>query len=553
MPLRLDSSAAASPASEPHATTSGTRRAVGFGNYRLFARLGSGGMADVYLAIAHGAMDVNRLVVVKRLREEHANDTTTRAMFLDEARLAARLNHPNVIQTFEAGSENGSYFLAMEYVDGQPLSRVLTALKREGKLLEPRQAARICSDFLNGLHYAHELKDFDGTPLGIVHRDVSPQNVMVSCDGVVKLVDFGIAKAAGTPQTEHGVFKGKVAFMAPEQVRAENVDRRADLFAAGIILWEAVTGKHLMAESTPAATLYNLLQKEIPRASEVNPDVPPALDAIIARALQREVRDRYQTAKEMRDELEAFVVSAGGVQNETLGNLVTTLFADTREKVQAQIRAQLTTLTLGRPTPHDFDGSSIRNMPAADATRSGFGSAGASDRSLVARLVALDDGFREGSSKASILRVVTASGQAPAPTRRAAVVAWFFVPLLALGAASYALLQTRRVPAPPPVTVVAPATATTTATPTATTAATPTATPTAAETATATATATQTASAQRTATPRWVAPWRPTAPATTATTAATTAAEPPAAPAQAAPAKTAAEPTPTGRTFRRDL
>ncbi|HVH41967.1 MAG TPA: serine/threonine-protein kinase, partial [Labilithrix sp.] len=224
---------------------SGTRRAVGFGKYRLFARLGSGGMADVYLAVAHGAMNVNRLVVVKRLRDEHTNESNSREMFLNEARLAARLNHPNVIQTFEAGSEAGSFFLAMEYVDGQPLSRVLTSLKRQGEVLEPRLAARVCSDALNGLHYAHELTDFDGSALEIVHRDVSPQNIMLTYEGTVKLVDFGIAKAAGSSQTAHGVFKGKVAFMAPEQVRGENVDRRADLFAAGIVLWEAVTGKHL--------------------------------------------------------------------------------------------------------------------------------------------------------------------------------------------------------------------------------------------------------------------------------------------------------------------
>ena len=187
-------------------TSSGTRRAVGFGRYRLFARLGSGGMADVYLAVAHGAMNVNRLVVIKRLRDEHANDEATREMFVNEARLAARLNHPNVIQTHEAGTENGTWFLAMEYVDGQPMSRLLNKMKREGKKLDPRIAARIVSDALNGLHYAHELCDFDETPLEIVHRDVSPQNLMITYEGAVKLVDFGIAKAVGTTQTAHGVF-----------------------------------------------------------------------------------------------------------------------------------------------------------------------------------------------------------------------------------------------------------------------------------------------------------------------------------------------------------
>lgn len=434
-------------------TASGTRRAVGFGKYRLFARLGSGGMADVYLAVAQGAMNVNRLVVIKRLRDEHANDPGSREMFLNEARLAARLNHPNVIQTFEAGSEAGSFFLAMEYVDGQPLSRVLTAFKREGKVLEPRIAARICSDALNGLHYAHELKDFDGTPLEIVHRDVSPQNVMLTYEGAVKLVDFGIAKAVGTAQTAHGIFKGKVAFMAPEQVRAENVDRRADLFAMGIVLWESVTGRHLMAESTPAATLYNLMTKEIPRASTVNAEVPAALDDIIERALRRTVADRYQTAKEMRDDLEAFVTSAGGVASEELGELTKTLFAETREKVQAQIKAQLATLSFGRTT---LAGTKTTQELTLSQTQV---------RQMTHNLVALDDGFVEGSSKASVFRVVTTQGEVPLSTRRMALVAWFCIPLLALAASGLALMRSQRAPAeeanvasapPPPVTVLAP-------------------------------------------------------------------------------------------------
>src|SRR4029079_1525018 len=157
-------------------------------------------------------------------------------------------------------------YLAMEYIDGQPLSRVLKALTRANRRMDPKIAARICADALQGLHDAHELTDFDDSALDIVHRDVIPQNIMLTYDGVVKIVDFGIAKAAGTMQTELGVFKGKVGFMAPEQLIGGPVDRRVDVFAAGIVLWEAVTGQHLMADETPAKTLYNLMNKEIPRA-----------------------------------------------------------------------------------------------------------------------------------------------------------------------------------------------------------------------------------------------------------------------------------------------
>jgi serine/threonine protein kinase len=539
-PISLES--ARPPASGPGQTISGTRRAVGFGKYRLFARLGSGGMADVYLAVAQGPMNVNRLLVIKRLREEHINDATTRSMFLAEARLAARLNHPNVIQTFEAGNENGSFFLAMEYVDGQPLSRVLTTLKRQNRILEPRLAARICSDALNGLHYAHELTDFDGSALEIVHRDVSPQNVMLTYEGMVKIVDFGIAKAAGSAQTAHGVFKGKVAFMAPEQVRAEDVDRRADLFAAGIILWESVTGKYLMAESTPAATLYNLMTKAIPRASEVNPNVPKELDDIIDRALRRDVTERYQTAKEMRDDLEAFVVAAGGVRHEELGDLAKSLFADIRGKVEEQIRTQLATLSLARSA------ESLR-LPSHDASETQI-------RSMTTGLVALDDGYVEASSKASVYRVLTAH-QAPVPsTRRLALVAWFFIPLLALAITSIVVLRGQRAPAHEPAAAIAPSapTPTATATTTASVVSVPSAAIPSAEPPPSTAPR-PTAAPPPPSPPRqsWVAPAapRPTPPPATAQAPAVPTESVKAPSSAAAPPKTS-EPA-QGRTFRRDL
>jgi len=528
------------------------RRAVGLGKYRLFARLGSGGMADVYLAVARGAMNVNRLVVIKRLRDEHTSDPGTREMFLNEARLAARLNHPNVIQTFEAGSEAGSFFLAMEYVEGQPLSRVLTAFKRQGKILEPRIAARICSDALSGLHYAHELCDFDGTRLEIVHRDVSPQNVMLTYEGAVKLVDFGIAKAAGSAETEHGVFKGKVAFMAPEQVRAENVDRRADLFAMGIVLWESVTGRPLMAESTPAATLYNLMTKQIPRASSVNPAVPAALDEIIERALRRDVDERYQTAKEMREDLEAFITSVRGVTSDEIGQLTKTLFAETREKVQAQIKAQLAMLSFGRITLAGTQGAAELAPAALSQTQI---------RHMTNGLVALDDGFVESSSKASAFRVVTMMGEVPVSTRRMALVAWFCIPLLALAASGLALVRSQQAPAPdataaaarpPPTTVLERLPTPTTAASAAATAPPPaTATATATEAATAAATEAATATAQAVSGP--AVPWSP--PPRQAwsrpSTQASTRADPAKGPAAASPAEP--RESTQGRTFRREL
>jgi len=543
--------------------TAGARRVLSFGKYRLFARLGTGGMADVYLSVAQGAMNVNRLVVIKRLRDEQASDPSAREMFLNEARLAARLNHPNVIQTFEAGNEGGSYFLAMEYVDGQPMSRVLTKLKKEGKTLEPRIAARIVSDALNGLHYAHELCDFDGTHLQIVHRDVSPQNVMLTYEGVVKLVDFGIAKAVGTAQTAHGVFKGKVAFMAPEQVLGDQVDRRADVFAAGIVLWESVVGKPLMAEDTPAKTLYNLMNKAIPRASELNPSVPEGLSDVIAKSLERDVTKRYQTAKEMRDALEAFITSAGGVTHEEVGDLTKKLFADTREKVTAQIKVQLATLSLRNSEPGLSDSS-----PDFSLTQI---------RPTVPMLIDLGENGVETTSlsNAGLFRVVTSGGSvqtsstpAPAPastTKRVAMVAWVGITLLALGASGLALFRSQKAPPAPAATTAiqaaAPAQpaaaqpATATATATAENQAAATTTTTAAD-AKAPTTATATAAAAQ---PRqntsYVAPSRPVAAATPAAphTAAAQSEPKTAEPKAAAPSAAKTQDPPQGRTFRRDL
>ena len=186
-----------------------------FGKYQLFASLGRGGMADVFLAVARGQMGFNKLAVVKRLRQVLAEEPAFRTMFLDEARLAARLGHPNIVHTYEVGEQNGVYFIAMEYLEGQSLNKVLKEALRRQEALEPEVGARIIADALGGLSYAHTLGDYDGRPLEIIHRDVSPHNIFVTYDGHTKLVDFGIAKAAlSSTETEVGVLKGKVAYMS---------------------------------------------------------------------------------------------------------------------------------------------------------------------------------------------------------------------------------------------------------------------------------------------------------------------------------------------------
>jgi serine/threonine protein kinase len=322
-------------------------RGATLGKYQLLAVLGRGGMADVFLALSRGPMGFNKLVVVKRLRSSLSDDRTFRNMFLDEARIAARLNHANVVQTHEVGEVDGSYFIAMEFLEGQSLNKIIRALSKRGDFLPPTMCARIVSDALAGLHYAHELKDFDGTPLSIIHRDVSPHNVFVTYDGSVKMVDFGIAKAAlSSVQTEVGVLKGKVAYMSPEQAAGGDIDARADVFAMGIVLWEFVAQKRLMTGDSAAATLHRLLTSPIPKVTSVRPDVPPELEGIIEKALEKDAKRRFGSALEMRDALEAFITHEGKtVRQEEIGRELATLFEGVREAVQKQIQIHMEGIT----------------------------------------------------------------------------------------------------------------------------------------------------------------------------------------------------------------
>ncbi len=319
----------------------GTRE---FGRYALLDRLGSGGMADVFLALANGPFDAKKLVVLKCPR---AFDHEYAGMFMDEARVAMRLNHPNVVQTYDVGVHDGSFFLAMEYLEGQPLHRIIAAMGREDRWLSHAQLARVMSDALAGLHYAHELCDYDGTPLQIVHRDVSPHNLFVTYEGHVKVVDFGIAKATlNVVSTAAGAVKGKLAYMAPEHAMSGIVDRRADLFAMGIVLWEVIARRRLITGVQSAERLNKLLTMEFPPLSVEAPDVHPLLEVVAMKALQRDPRDRYQTAGEMRDALEAYIGACGQpVRASDIGSTMGALFAGTREQMATKIRAYIKSTT----------------------------------------------------------------------------------------------------------------------------------------------------------------------------------------------------------------
>jgi serine/threonine-protein kinase len=323
-----------------------------FGKYQLFASLGRGGMADVFLSVARGQMGFNKLAVIKRLRQALAEEQSFRNMFLDEARLAARLSHPNIVHTYEVGEQNGVYFIAMEYLEGQSLNKVLKEALRRKEGIEPELSARIIADALGGLAYAHALADYDGRPLGIIHRDVSPHNIFVTYDGHTKVVDFGIAKAAlSSTETEVGVLKGKVAYMSPEQAMGGRIDQRADLFAMGIVLWEMLARQRLMTGESAANTLHKLMNEPIPRVSAAMPGIDPELEAIVGKALEKDPQYRWQSAMEMRDALEAWLRSnPRPARQEEVGRKMLHLFSSVREEVQRQVQRHMAGITAATTT-----------------------------------------------------------------------------------------------------------------------------------------------------------------------------------------------------------
>ncbi|XYI01747.1 protein kinase domain-containing protein [Sorangium sp. So ce1128] len=314
--------------------------ARGFGRYRLIAKLGQGGMAEVFLAAHRGPLGFEKLVVIKRLKPGIATEPDVNAMFLDEARLAARLNHPNVVQTYECGQIDDQYYIVMEYLEGHSLDRICR------KIDPSRHRAvylAILSDALAGLHYAHDLMDFNGQPLHVVHRDISPHNIFVTYDGQAKVVDFGIAKwATRDADTSTGVVKGKIRYMAPEQALATMVDRRADVFSMGLIFWELVVGERFWGDLSDVQILQRLTFGEIPQLRERWPAAPEALDRICSRALAMAPEDRYATAAQMREDVEAYLATMGRRPSSAeIGRLIGETFANRRAEVRSAISDQL--------------------------------------------------------------------------------------------------------------------------------------------------------------------------------------------------------------------
>jgi hypothetical protein len=295
-------------------------------------------MGTIHLAVAGGLADFHKLLVVKELRQDLSANQRFIEMFLDEAKLAARLNHPNVVQTLEAGREGDRYFLSMEFLDGQPFSAIWNGAGRFPQVPLPMRLKILC-DALTGLHYAHTLTEYDGTPLDIVHRDVSPQNIFVTYGGQVKVVDFGIAKAAvSSTLTAPGMFKGKFGYAAPEQVRGDAVDARTDVFAMGVILWETLTMRNFSSGVVERSAVAARLAGNEPRASQFRPLVDERLAAICDRALEVDPDARFESAEELRCALDEFLVQSGQrIEPAAIQQVLDHKFAAERRAIQGII------------------------------------------------------------------------------------------------------------------------------------------------------------------------------------------------------------------------
>jgi len=341
------------------------------GKYELLLPLGTGGTATVYLARTRGVAGFEREVALKLVHAHLRADEESRLHLLEEARLAARIRHPNVVPVTEVDADACGVFLVMDYVEGEALSGLVRLLREQSHRLPPRLIARIMNDSLAGLHAAHELRDAQGQFIGLVHRDFSPQNILVGIEGVARLADFGVAKAASrTVRTKTGLVKGKVAYMSPEQARGHKVDRRCDVWAAGVVVWELITGRKLYDHEDDVATLLSVVTEEPPRLASVMQGVPPALDEAVAYALTSDVNNRCPSAEAFRCLLESAWDECGGMASTAeLGAFVRqTVGHKLAERRAHTARSRSTTSTAAAP------GSAARppspaSLPAAEASR----------------------------------------------------------------------------------------------------------------------------------------------------------------------------------------
>ena len=332
--------------------------AMKFGKYLLEKQLAIGGMAEVFLAHQEGPAGFRKTLCIKRILPNFANDAAFIEMFLDEARTAAQLSHPNIVQIYELGENEGSYYIAMEYIRGPSLSKVIRRLKQTNLNIPLHYAAKIIANVCAGLEFAHTFADSDGQPLHLVHRDISPDNVLASFAGAVKMIDFGIAKAkTNQSKTQAGAVKGKFSYMSPEQIMGSSLDGRSDLFSLGIVLYELTTLRKPFGEDADLMTVSAIVNDPPPLPADLYDGYPPGLQSVILHALAKDRRERFGTAQDMQNELERFIHEQGEFLSERdIGNYMTRLFSDSADDVEtlrqlgSGVRMKLTGVPVVRPS-----------------------------------------------------------------------------------------------------------------------------------------------------------------------------------------------------------
>ncbi len=359
------------------------------GRYELHGVFASGGMARVHYGRLEGAAGFRRVVAIKRLHPAYARDPSFRAMLIDEARLVASVRHANVAAVLDVIDADEELSLVLEYISGESLARLALESRERGVPIPPAISVALAAGILRGLHAAHEATEASGAPLGLVHRDVSPHNVVVGVDGIPRVLDFGVAKALGRAQsTSHGEVKGKAAYMAPEQVRGEAVDRRADVFAAGIVTWELLTGQRLFEADSGAASMMRILELSALPPSQLAAGLSPEVDAVILRALARDRQERFASAAEMADALEASLRPAPAAQ---VSVWVQELAGETLRARAEQVRRIEAALPLSSSSTAALPLASSdrvdRDSVAVDVTRSDLATATGSRRSRLAVLL----------------------------------------------------------------------------------------------------------------------------------------------------------------------
>ena len=332
----------------------GTVEGQSFGKYTLLRQIASGGMADIYLARQAGAEGFAKDITIKKIKEQFTKKKSFVKMFQNEAKLAALLSHPNICQIFDLGQVGDSYFIAMEYIQGRDMNRIVNVSNRAGIPFPMEYALKIASNCCEGLYYAHTKTDSSGNPLNIVHRDVTPENIMVSFDGGVKILDFGIAKAGTLFDSEKpGEVRGKLSFLSPEAVRIKDVDHRADIFSLGAVLYEWITGYRLFTGESDESIMRSIVEGKINPPSYFKPDTPRQVETILMKALEKDREKRYQNAWDMQYDIDTFLTQHEFTpSNVHLANFLKQLFKEELDNERKTTPHEGAGTPLPPPVPH---------------------------------------------------------------------------------------------------------------------------------------------------------------------------------------------------------